>query len=158
TRGFFEPEVDLTVGRRWAPREATLTVAGRAGAVLGDAPTQALFPFGGRGTVPGYGFRGFAGERFVTLSATASAYLWRPWVRGRLLGAIGRVGRDDSDLTCPANASCPPALGGSGWKPSLGIGVGLVNDILRVDLSRGLAADGRWEVVVDANPSFWDFL
>jgi hypothetical protein len=150
--------VDLTVGRRWAPREAALTVTGRAGALLGDAPTQALFPLGGRGTVPGYGFRAFAGERFVALDATASAYLWRPWVRGRLLGALGRVGRDEAETTCPANANCFLPPGGSGWKPSLGVGVGLVNDILRVDFSRGLATGGRWELVIDANPSFWDFL
>jgi hypothetical protein len=40
----------------------------------------------------------------------------------------------------------------------VGAGLGLFFDILRVDVARGVGADGRWEVVVEANPSFWDFL
>jgi hypothetical protein len=27
-----------------------------------------------------------------------------------------------------------------------------------VDVARGVGADGRWELIVEANPSFWDFL
>jgi hypothetical protein len=36
--------------------------------------------------------------------------------------------------------------------------VGIFYDILRVDVARGLNSGGRWEVMIEANPSFWDFL
>jgi len=41
---------------------------------------------------------------------------------------------------------------------SVGAGVGIFYDILRVDVARGLTERGRWELIIEANPSFWDFL
>jgi hypothetical protein len=40
----------------------------------------------------------------------------------------------------------------------VGAGVGLFFDIVRIDVARGLGGGGVWEVIVEANPSFWDFL
>ena len=43
-------------------------------------------------------------------------------------------------------------------KYGVGAGVGLFYDILRVDVARGLSTGGRWELIIEANPGFWDFL
>jgi hypothetical protein len=52
----------------------------------------------------------------------------------------------------------PPLNLRTGEMFSVGAGVGLLFDILRIDVARGLGDGGRWEVIVEANPSFWDFL
>ncbi|HEX2207284.1 MAG TPA: hypothetical protein VHG93_06340, partial [Longimicrobium sp.] len=52
----------------------------------------------------------------------------------------------------------PPLDLRTGSMVSVGAGLGLLFDIIRVDVARGLGEDGVWEVIVEANPSFWDFL
>lgn len=152
---FVKPEARVGWGLRWGAREGELALGARAGAALGDLRRQDLYLIGGHGTVPGYGFRAFGGDRYLVADATLSANLLGPWVRGRLLGAVGATGVGEAGRN--ALERWPAATSG-GLKPSIGVGLGLVHDILRVDLARGLASDGRWEVVVEANPSFWDFL
>lgn len=152
---FVRPRLDLSVARRWSPQAARLDVALSAGAAAGTLPRQALYLVGGRGTVPGYAFRAYGGDRFATLRATAAADLWSPWIRGRLLGAAGWA-----DAGGPGTA----ALSAWGASPldrpifSAGAGVGIFYDILRVDIARGFNSGGRWELIIEANPSFWDFL
>ncbi|HZG41697.1 MAG TPA: hypothetical protein VEY93_01960, partial [Longimicrobium sp.] len=46
----------------------------------------------------------------------------------------------------------------TGTMTSVGAGVGILYDILRIDVARGLGRFGQWEVIVEANPQFWDFL
>jgi hypothetical protein len=152
---YLKPEAELGWGYRWSARESELALGARAGAALGDLSRQALYLIGGHGTVPGYGFRAFGGDRYLVANATLSGNLVGPWVRGRLLAAVGATGVGEAGRS--ALERWPAATSG-GLKPSVGVGLGLVHDILRVDLARGLASDGRWEVVVEANPSFWDFL
>jgi hypothetical protein len=137
-RDFLKPHLRVQLGRRWTPRETELRLGAAAGVALGDLPPQEMYLVGGRGTVPGYPYRAYAREHLAVANASLSADLLRPWLRGRLTGAAGYLD--------------------PGFRPSLGIGVGIFHDILQVDLARGLAADGRWELVVEANPSFWDFL
>jgi hypothetical protein len=40
----------------------------------------------------------------------------------------------------------------------VGAGLGIFYDILRVDLARGLGSGGRWELIIETRPSFWNFL
>jgi hypothetical protein len=136
--GFVKPHARVEVGRRWNARDSELRLVGLGGFAVGDLPAQEAFLVGGRGTIPGYPFRSMPTERFGTLNATLSAELSPPWLRGRLIGAVGWADR--------------------GVKPSLGIGAGIFHDIVQVDVAHGLAADGRWELIVEANPSLWDFL
>jgi hypothetical protein len=152
---YLRPRADLGWVRRWSPRRSELTVDGSAGVALGDLPRQALFLLGGRGTVPGFDFRAFGGDRFALARATASADVHPSWLRARAFTAAGWT-----DAGGPGAA----ALDRWGARPtgdprvSVGAGVGLFYDILRFDLARGLGADGRWELIIEANPSFWDFL
>ncbi|HEX7242039.1 MAG TPA: hypothetical protein VF263_17275, partial [Longimicrobiaceae bacterium] len=89
---FFRPMADARWVRSWTPRDALLELDAAAGAAWGDLPRQALFLVGGRGTVPGFAFRAFGGDRFATARATGSAELLAPWVRGRVFGAAGWTG------------------------------------------------------------------
>ena len=152
---FARPRLDVGHVRRWRTRDARLEVDASAGAAFGELPRQGLYLIGGRGTVPGFPFRAYGGDRFATLRATASADLRAPFLRGRLFTAagwsdVGGVG-DDALLGWGAATARDPLI-------SVGAGLGIFYDILRVDVARGLTSGGRWEVIVEANPVFWDFL
>jgi hypothetical protein len=155
TAGYVKPEAEVGWGRRWGAGEGELEVGARAGGAAGTLMRQDLYLIGGHGTVPGYGFRSFGGDRYLLANATLSANLVGPWIRGRLLGAVGATGVGEAGRQA---LSLWPATTSGGLKPSVGIGVGLVHDMIHVDLSRGLASDGKWEVGVEADRSFWDFL
>jgi hypothetical protein len=153
---YLKPIAEATVGRRWLARESELRLRGAAGMAFGALPAQEVYLVGGRGTVAGYPFRAYGGDRFALADATLSAELARPWLRGRLTAAAGWAEfGDPEEQTVRATSGLLPM---DGVKPSLGVGLGIFHDILQVDLVRGLASDGKWELVVEANPSFWDFL
>lgn len=151
---FARPRLDVGITRRW-PGGARLETALNAGAAVGTLPAQALYLLGGRGTVPGYAFRAYGGDRFATLRATLSTDVSSPWLRGRLLGAAGWADAGGVGEEALARFGAVPM---STPKFSVGAGVGIFYDILRVDIARGLSSGGRWELIVEANPSFWDFL
>ncbi|HEV7589692.1 MAG TPA: hypothetical protein VGO40_16370 [Longimicrobium sp.] len=155
TFDFVRPRLDLGLTRRWHQADGRVDLELSAGAAAGTLPRQALYLVGGRGTLPGYEFRAYGGDRFATLRTTASAELWAPFVRGRLLAAAGwaDVGGSGRDAL-----SAWGALPMTAPKYGAGAGVGLFYDILRVDVARGLSTGGRWELIIEANPSFWDFL
>lgn len=132
---------------------------GAVGVAGGDLPPQRLFLLGGRGTVPGYRFRGWAGDRAAWLRGEASRRLLGPWVRLRAVASAGWT-----DLGAPGRRAVaafePGPVGSAGprrvpesgaVRPSVGAGVGLLDGVLRVDAVRGLE-DGRWEWIVSAAP------
>jgi hypothetical protein len=152
---YFRPRIETQWGRRWGARATELTVSGGGGFTVGEASVQGLYLIGGRGTVPGYPFRRFGGDRFVTLGATLAADLWQPWLRARAFGAVGWT--DVTGAGAEAYARSGARTTGA-LLPSLGIGAGIFHDIVRIDVARGLGTEGRWEIIVEANQSFWDFL
>jgi hypothetical protein len=150
---FVRPRVDGALSFRTGG-SGEWTLDGSTGAALGDVPPQAQWRVGGRGTVPGYDFRSYGGDSY---GFGRAAYAWdlaHPFVRGRVFGAAGWTG----DVFRTVNEAGLSPLDRRGGMASVGVGVGLLYDILRVDVARGFGAGGRWEVIVEANPTFWDFL
>lgn len=152
---FVRPRLDLGLTRRWHDADGRLDVELSAGAAVGTLPRQALYLVGGRGTLPGYAFRAYGGDRFATLRATGSADLWAPFVRGRFFAAAGWADVGDPGRVSLATWGARPM---TAPKYGVGAGVGIFYDILRVDVARGLSTGGRWELIIEANPGFWDFL
>lgn len=139
-----------------------LRLSAAGGAVGGGRiPAQRLFPGGGRGTVRGYGFHGFAGNLYGSGSIELSREIHHPWVSLSLFADVGWVDSRGVSVEraldvwnrvgAPAGSTRGPLIG-------VGAGVGLVFDILRVELARGLRQRGIWELVVRVRPELWDWL
>lgn len=154
---YLRPELEL--GHRWstAGRFADLVVRGAGGMVLGTPPSQRLFVLGGTGTLPGYEYRDRIGTRYVLLDGEASVALLDPWIRLRVIGAVGATG---------GLSSASPATGGSAWhgwgvatdsalRASAGVGASLLWDLIRVDWIRGLSG-GEWKMLLSIHPDFAD--
>jgi hypothetical protein len=56
----------------------------------------------------------------------------------------------------PIRVGADPLLD-RGWYPSVGVGVLMLYDLLRVDVARGLR-DGRWTFGLDVSREFWGIL
>lgn len=140
--------------RSWLAREVDLRAELTGGLLAGDpAPLQSLYRLGGRGTLPGYGYRAYTGDWYGLGRISTSWGVAAPWVRPRATASVGATARrQDRSLPppwSPAEAATP--------RVSAGVGVGLFWDVLRVDLSRGLSG-GRWEWNVSVNRTFWSLL
>ena len=130
-------------GRRWKLR-ADLA----AGAATLRTPPQMLFLMGGQGTLPGYGYRSFVGRRFWMARLEGTHPLRHPWVGIRAFTTLG--------ATQLADASTPAAWAATdsdGVRASVGAGLSLGWDVLRLDLARGLR-DGRWELMFSVDSRF----
>lgn len=133
---------------------------GGLGVAGGDLPPQRLLLLGGRGTVPGYPFRGWGGDRAAHVLVEASRQLLGPWMQLRGIAAAGwaEVGGPGTGAVAAWGPTRPLAVDESGGvRPSLGLGLGFVDGILRVDAVRGLD-DGRWEWMVSVDPRWWEVL
>ncbi|HET9986032.1 MAG TPA: hypothetical protein VFQ38_20700 [Longimicrobiales bacterium] len=153
-RGFARSLVEASAVARSADHRTSLRLAGQAGAAFGPVPAQGLFLLGGPGTLPGYAIHRFAGDHFARASLEASRSVFGPWLRLRGLGAAAWTGFDGA-TAAPAGWDVIPT---GGVRTSVGLGVGLVYDILRMDLYRGLQREGRWQFVLSVSPDLWDIL
>jgi hypothetical protein len=122
--------------------------------LLGHPPQQAHVRLGGRGTVPGYPFRAYEGDAFWLFSTEASVDLFHPFVRLRAFGNAGQLWPADP----PFDPELMPTAQDAETLLSLGLGIGIGWDILRLDLARGLRGAGDWEVILSVNPEFWPWL
>ncbi len=142
-------------------------VLGGAG---GELPSQRLFILGGRGTLPGFPFRAWGGDRVALWRLEASRGLVSPWVRVRATAAAGwtALGGVGSDA-----ASRFGAVETGGVRTAAGLGLGLFYDLLRIDVVRGLGegpracdaggasecvARGDWVLLMSLNPLLWEIL
>ena len=109
-----------------------------------------LILLGGRSTVPGYGFRPWGGDQAFFALTAVSREVAAPWLRIRILGSLGwteittvsRVAADNFGVT-----------NSEGVRPSVGGGLGLLWDVVRIDAAKGLD-DGQWEWMVSVNPAW----
>jgi len=148
---------EVETGSAWtgADRRVRIDVSAAAGTSFGTLPRQELILVGGRGTLPGYEQRGFGGDRYLLSRGLLSADLTHPWLRGRILGALGWTGISDRNEAALLEWG---ARSPGGLRPSVGIGLGLFYDILQIDLARGLGPGGRAQLLVDFQPTFWGVL
>lgn len=133
-----------------------------AGAAGGKLPAQRLFLLGGRGTLPGYDFRPWGGDRVALWRAEVSREIAWPWVVLRAMGAAGWV-----DVTA-AGAESAERFGvipTQDIRSSIGGGLGLLYDMVRFDVVKGLGGAGTsdpftgdWAVLLTLNPRFWGVL
>jgi hypothetical protein len=151
---------------------------GGLGVAGGDLPPQRLYLLGGRGTVPGYRFRRWAGDRaaWLRLEAAREVPGLGPWVRVRAIAAAGWAEVDgpgegavsrwraaaaraaEGVGSVEAGARAGLAAGPTGGvRPSAGVGLGFVDGTVRVDVVRGLDG-GRWEWIVSVDPRWWGVL
>jgi hypothetical protein len=152
---FTQPRLAAGLERNWTWRDARFELDGSAGTTVGEIGAQSLFLVGGRGTVAGYGFRTFGGDRFALGSAALSADLYRPWLRGRVFTQAGWVGVSATNRAVPDSWGVRPT---GGVITSVGAGIGIFYDLLHVNMARGLNAGGRWELSVEAQRAFWGWL
>ena len=142
---------------RWGPASGThevkLLLTGWGW--WGDALPQGHRLAGGRGTLPGYSYRSFGGERLAVASLVASSDAVGPFlrVRGGLHSGWADGGRG-------AIATEWESRGTEGIALSASLGVGLLWDLIRVDVARGTASarGGEWQLLLSLDPRWWDRL
>jgi hypothetical protein len=135
----------------WSPPrgERELQVEVTAGTRLGEPLLQHRRLLGGRGTIPGFPFRGFAGDHHVQGSIIGALDLGSPLVRARVGGHGGWIGGGDPE---------PWGLPGSrNVRVGVTAGVGLLYDLLRLEGARGLSG-GEWQFLISLDPRWWDWL
>ena len=130
--------------------DAEVTVQG--GWVDDQAPRQELMLLGGRGTLPGFAYRGAVADRYWLARGWVSRALLAPWVTLRATGAVGWSRLDGRSLPEGWVGDPDPGLRGS-----LGVGMDLLWETLRLDLARGLP-DGEWTFFVSVAPRFHPWL
>lgn len=138
--------------REWLSRDLTAEARLQGGILSSRSPVQTLYHLGGRTTLPGFPYRGFVGDAYWLLHASGSWGIGAPWIRPRLLLSGGSAW-NFADRTV---AGAPVTTAG-GPRFSIGAGVGLLWDILRVDAARGIDG-GEWEWIVSVNRGFWPLL
>jgi hypothetical protein len=137
------------------------TSAALGALVGGRPPAQRLFPLGGRGTVRGHSFHAFAGNLYGRAGIEVAREVWAPFLTVAAFADAGWVGVEGSGGRRALDVwnQVDPASGGSsGIVAGLGVGAGLLFDILRLELARGVGERGIWELVVRASPRFWGWL
>jgi hypothetical protein len=141
--------------------EMRLVLQTTAAATVGsDVPPQEFVYLGGPTTAPGYEFHELAGR--IGVSQRVEGRFSIPFVAFSL-GRYGNSGRR-ATLAPFVNAAYLARVDTSragerrgGWRPSVGIGLLTLFDLVRFDVAKGLR-DGRWAFSVDVIRDFWSIL
>jgi hypothetical protein len=146
--------VSLAGEARFGPPSGAYEVLARASqwSWAGDPLPQGHRLIGGRGTLPGYPLRSFAGQDATTAAVEGSADVWRKLVRLRGGLHAGWTGNAD-----PGVAAIWGATESGRILPALSLGAGVIWDILRMDLARGLDG-GEWQLLLSLDPRWWGYL
>jgi hypothetical protein len=146
--------VDAALDGRWGSpmgnRELEGLVHLRSWA--GDPLPQGHRLLGGRGTVPGYAYRSWAGRHLAMASLEAATDLRGPLIRLRAGLHAGWAGRGDPEVLESWDAP-----GSGGVRPAVTLGLGLGWDVLRIQGARGLR-NGEWQLLLSVDPRWWDRL
>ncbi|MEX2465613.1 MAG: hypothetical protein WD995_01800 [Gemmatimonadota bacterium] len=145
-RNFASVEIDAVKGFDLPGEIGTGQLSASGGWLSGDGPAQALYLIGGRNTLPGHGYRDFVGDRYWLVRAETTVPVHERWVGIRFIGAVGATYLGTRAL--PERWS---PTGSSGIRASLGAGLSIMYDVMRIDLARGLDGGG-WEAVFSVSP------
>jgi hypothetical protein len=139
---------------RWGPRSGTreLQATLRGWHWEGDPLPQGHRLLGGRGTVPGYPFRSWAGTSVVQGTLAASASVAGSLVRVRGALHAGWAGGGAETVESLWNAG-----GTQGVRASASVGVGIAWDLVRIEVARGFSG-GEWQLLLGTDPRWWDRL
>lgn len=150
--GGIEPRWEMSA--RWSDaadgRDLEAGVVARSW--IGRGVPQAHRLFGGRGTVPGYRFRSWAGRDLVVGQVEAATDLGTPLIRARAGLHAGWAGRG-----LPGTMEDWDAVESNGLRPSASLGLGLGWDLVRIKGARGLR-DGEWQLLISLDPRWWNQL
>ena len=145
---------DALVGwsRKGPSRVLHAEVTLRGGWIADQAPRQELMLLGGRGTLPGFAYRGAVADRYTLARAWIGRSVLAPWVSVRATAALGWSRLDGRPMPDGWVGNPDPGLRGS-----LGVGVDLLWESLQLDVARGLG-DGDWTFFVSVAPRFHPWL
>lgn len=115
------------------------------------APTHHLVLFGGNVSAPGYDFHSLSGK--TGISHRLEPRFKAPFPRI----SLGGFGKTPGQITVAPYVNTVWMDGAVGWRPSAGLAVLSIFDLLRLDVAKGLR-DGRWTFGFDINRSFWGVL
>lgn len=149
------------------------TVGGIVRGSSWSLPVQELVVLGGPVSLPGYDYHSLAGQGGIAQHVELHLPVPFPSINLGRFGASGRratlvphaaIARFDALessssllLAAPLAPGDPLRAPQSGWYPSVGIGLLIGFDLLRLDVSRGLRG-GSWQFSVDASRLFWPVL
>jgi len=150
TFGTFDAEARWTVRDLENAWQAELSLSG--GAVTTEAPPQALYLLGGRGTIPGQDYRAFVGDRHWLARGEVTIPVVPPYVGLRLIAAAGAAYLDQRTL--PADWV---AQDSDGIRGSVGAGLSFGWDSMRLDFAHGVRGGG-WEVFFSVAEQFRDWM
>ncbi len=109
----------------------------------------------------GYAFHSFVGNIYGSLGVELSRPVWHPFLSASVFADVGWAvveGGSAANAVSAWNRVGEPAGSTRGPLIGVGAGVGLLFDILWVELGRGVTQDGIWELVVRVRPEFWAWL
>ncbi|MEX2531405.1 MAG: hypothetical protein WD960_11585 [Gemmatimonadota bacterium] len=118
----------------------------------GDPLPQGHRLVGGRGSLPGYPFRGWGGRDHILGSLVGVTDLAGPLVRVR-----GGLHAGWSARPSEAVAEAWGVGATAGVRPAVTLGLGVGWDLVRVEGARGLR-DGEWQLLLSLDPRWWDRL
>jgi len=147
-------EFQARIEGRWGPLSGSreFRVVSVGSVWVGDPLLQGHRLVGGRGTLPGYPFRVYAGTRTLVGTIEGSTDLGTPMVRLRGALHTGWASGGSPDLWQRWGSA-----GTGGPKTGVSMGLGFGWDLIRLEIGRGLGS-GEWQLLLSTDPRWWDRL
>jgi hypothetical protein len=142
---------------RWAVADAeerwSAEISASGGLTNPGAPAQTMFLLGGRHTLPGHDYRLFAGNAYWLVRTEGTVPIRPPWLGVRAFAVLGSTYLAEG-TSLPADWL---ARDSRGLRGSVGLGLSVGWDAMRIDLGRAVWGSG-WEAVFSVAPQFRSWL
>ncbi|HSH46493.1 MAG TPA: hypothetical protein VK966_11685, partial [Longimicrobiales bacterium] len=148
--------VSLSAKWSWNGRARDRAVAlGLRGIASWSGPIQHATLLGGLGTLPGHPYHRYLGERVALLDLEAWRTVVPRWLRVRAIAAAAAVsGGSPLQLEASSTDTWTIQAGGLAIPVTVGLGLGVLDGILRVDYALGVseAASSQGELTISLDP------